>query len=167
MAKIDKIINIKVEGVRRIKELEENLKKLRKQQRDNNKQSKSDAESYSQNSKAIKSQSKELRDLKKAMSGANDAAKKSNRLQKSMTMGVIQGAAAFSILVTAFRRVNQALTSMIGTFTDFEFTMAKVKAVSGANAEEFKLLSDQAQHLGRTTFFTAAQVAELQLNLST
>ena len=55
---------------------------------------------------------------------------------------------------------------MIGTFTDFEFTMAKVKAVSGANAEEFKLLSDQAQHLGRTTFFTAAQVAELQLNLS-
>ena len=79
---------------------------------------------------------------------------------------VIQGAAAFSILVTAFKRVSQALTTMIGTFTEFEFTMAKVKAVSGASDEEFKRLSDSAQKLGRETFFTASQVANLQLNLS-
>ena len=39
MAKIDKVISIKVEGVRRIKELEDSLKKLRKEQRDNKKQS--------------------------------------------------------------------------------------------------------------------------------
>ena len=31
MAKIDKVISIKVEGVRRIKELEDSLKKLRKE----------------------------------------------------------------------------------------------------------------------------------------
>jgi len=166
MAKINKIINVKVEGVRRIKELEDSLKKLRKQQRDNAKQSKGDADAYGKTSKSIKFQAKELRELKKAMSGANQESRKSNKLQKSMTMGVIQGAAAFSILVTAFRRVSQALTTMIGTFTEFEFTMAKVKAVSGANAEEFRKLSNSAQELGRSTFFTASEVANLQLNLS-
>ena len=34
MAKINKVINVKVEGVGKIKELEDSLKKLRKQQRD-------------------------------------------------------------------------------------------------------------------------------------
>lgn len=173
MAKINKVINVKVEGVGKIKQLEDSLKKLRKQQRDIKKDMKDGANAgkhaeaqYKKNENAIKGQSKALRDTKKAMLDANNATKKGTSLQKSMTMGVIKGAAAFTILLTAFRRVSQALTTMIGTFTEFEFTMAKVKAVSGANAEEFKRLSDQAQELGRSTFFTASEVANLQLNLS-
>ena len=173
MAKINKIINVKVEGVGKIKQLEDSLKKLRKQQRDIKKDMKDGANAgknaekqYKKNENAIKGQSKALRDTKKAMLDANNTTKKATSLQKSMTMGVIQGAAAFSILVTAFRRVNQALTTMIGTFTEFEFTMAKVKAVSGATDDEFKKLSDSAQELGRSTFFTASEVANLQLNLS-
>ena len=173
MAKINKIINVKVEGVGKIKQLEDSLKKLRKQQRDIKKDMKDGANAtkeqtkqYKDSENAIKGQSKALRETKKAMLDANNTTKKSTSLQKSMTMGVIQGAAAFSILVTAFRRVSQALTTMIGTFTEFEFTMAKVKAVSGANADEFKKLSDSAQELGRSTFFTASEVANLQLNLS-
>jgi len=173
MAKINKIINVKVEGVAKIKQLEESLKKLRKQQRDIKKDMKDGANAgknaekqYKKNENAIKGQSKALRETKKAMLDANNTTKKSTSLQKSMTMGVIQGAAAFSILVTAFRRVNQALTTMIGTFQEFEFTMAKVKAVSGATDDEFKKLSDSAQELGRSTFFTASEVANLQLNLS-
>ncbi len=173
MAKINKIINVKVEGVGKIKQLEDSLKKLRKQQRDIKKDMKDGANAtkeqtkqYKDSENAIKSQSKALRETKKAMLDANNATKKGTSLQKSMTMGVIQGAAAFSILVTAFRRVSQALVSMIGTFTEFEFTMAKVKAVSGATNDEFKMLSNSAQELGRSTFFTAAEVANLQLNLS-
>ena len=166
MAKIDKVISIKVEGVRRIKELEDSLKKLRKEQRDNKKQSEGDANRYSKTAKAIKEQSTELRGLRKQMAGVNDTTKKGNKLQDSMFKGVVKGAAAFSILVTAFRRVNQALTSMISTFTEFEFIMAKVRAVSGATNDEFEQLSKSAAELGRTTFFTASQVAELQLNFS-
>ena len=49
---------------------------------------------------------------------------------------------------------------------DFEQSMAKVRAVSGATGAEFKALNDNALELGRTTRYTAAQVAELQLNLS-
>ena len=48
---------------------------------------------------------------------------------------------------------------------EFEQSMAKVKAISGATAQEFKMLSDNALELGRTTRYTASQVAELQLNL--
>ena len=48
----------------------------------------------------------------------------------------------------------------------FEASMAKVKAVSGASADEFKRLSEQAKELGRTTVFTASDVAQLQLEFS-
>jgi TP901 family phage tail tape measure protein len=166
MAKIDKVISVKVEGVRRIKELEESLKKLRKAQRDNKKETKEDAKNYEKTAKSIRGQSKELRELRKVMSGVNNTTKKGNKLQDSMFKGVVKGAAVFSILVTAFRRVNAALTSMISTFTEFEFTMAKVRAVSGATGNEFMQLTESAEKLGRTTFFTASQVAELQLNYS-
>jgi hypothetical protein len=49
---------------------------------------------------------------------------------------------------------------------DFEQSMAKVSAISGATANEFKALSSSALELGRTTRFTSQEVAELQLNLS-
>ncbi len=47
-------------------------------------------------------------------------------------------------------------------FKGFEQEMSKVKAVSGATAEEFKALSDNAKDLGASTMFTAREVASLQ-----
>ncbi|MAO21276.1 MAG: hypothetical protein CMJ25_11045 [Phycisphaerae bacterium] len=49
---------------------------------------------------------------------------------------------------------------------DFEQSMAKVKAVSGATGEEFKSLQDNAKELGRTTRFTASEVSGLQLEFA-
>ena len=66
--------------------------------------------------------------------------------------------------VAAFRQLNQIISSSLRTFRDFEFQMAKVRAVTGASEKDFTLLSDSAQKLGRSTFFTAQQVAELQTN---
>ena len=51
-------------------------------------------------------------------------------------------------------------------FADFEQSMLKVKAISGATEKEFQSLTKIAKELGSTTMFTASQVAELQLNLS-
>jgi len=42
--------------------------------------------------------------------------------------------------------------------------MAKVRAITGSTDKDFKKLSATAQQLGKTTFFTASQVAELQVN---
>lgn len=47
-------------------------------------------------------------------------------------------------------------------FKGFEAEMAKVQAVSGATAEEFKALSDNAKELGASTMFSAREVAGLQ-----
>ena len=66
--------------------------------------------------------------------------------------------------VAAFRQVASAVSNAMKSFRDFEFQMAKVKAITGANRSEFLRLSKSAQDLGRSTFFTAQQVAELQTN---
>jgi len=66
--------------------------------------------------------------------------------------------------VQAFRSVNKLVATVIRTFRDFEFQMAKVKAITGSTDNQIQALSDTAQELGRTTFFTASQVAELQTN---
>ena len=52
------------------------------------------------------------------------------------------------------------------TSVKFEASMAKVKAVSGATAKEFDSLAASAKELGRTTVFTASEVAGLQLEFA-
>ena len=66
--------------------------------------------------------------------------------------------------VAAFKTISSAIGSAIKTFKAFEFQMAKVKAITGASSKDFLKLSKTAEDLGRSTFFTATQVAELQTN---
>ena len=66
--------------------------------------------------------------------------------------------------VAAFRGISSVIGTAIKSFRDFEFQMAKVRAVTGASDKDFKKLTNTAKELGRTTFFTAQQVAELQTN---
>jgi len=90
-----------------------------------------------------------------------------DKLEKR-TGGVTRGfgkmAAGITAAVVAFRTINQVVGSAIRSFRDFEFQMAKVRAVTGASDKDFKVLSKTAKELGRSTFFTAQQVAELQTN---
>ena len=74
-----------------------------------------------------------------------------------MAAGVLAAAAAF-------RTINEIVSTSVKSFRDFEFQMAKTRAVTNASEEDFNLLSESAQKLGRSTFFTAQQVAELQTN---
>ena len=90
----------------------------------------------------------------------DDLTKKTKSTTKSfgkMALGIAAG-------VTAFRQINQIVGNAVRTFKDFEFQMAKVKAITGASNKDFKRLGDTAQQLGRSTFFTATQVAKLQTN---
>ena len=83
-----------------------------------------------------------------------------------MAKQFVKGAAAIGIVIGAFRMVGRVVSSVVTTFTEFEFVMAKVNAVSGATEKEFAALNETAKELGRTTFFTASQVGELMLNFS-
>jgi TP901 family phage tail tape measure protein len=51
-------------------------------------------------------------------------------------------------------------------FTSFNDKMLQVKAITGATAEEFELMNEKAKLLGRTTSFTASQVAAAQVEFA-
>jgi len=82
----------------------------------------------------------------------------------STTKSFAKMGAGILAAVTAFKTITSVIGSAIKSFRDFEFQMAKVRAVTGASNSDFKKLSSSAKDLGRTTFFTATQVAELQTN---
>tara|TARA_R110001583_G_scaffold1278_11_gene10498 strand:+ start:872 stop:3475 length:2604 start_codon:yes stop_codon:yes gene_type:complete len=93
--------------------------------------------------------------------------KKTGKATKSvggLTKGMATMAAGVLAAAATFRMMAQNIGSAIKTFTAFEFQMAKVKAITGATSGDFLKLSKSAEDLGRTTFFTAQQVAELQTN---
>ena len=166
-------IEVEIKNIKKVADLKKEIQGLRKEQKEAEKQaktgqftSKKSEKQYISTAKAIKNKSKNLRDLNKNLSGSTKATKAATKSSNGMAKQFIKGAAAIGIVVGAFRMVTRALSGVISTFTEFEFVMAKVNAVSGATESEFKELSDSAQELGRTTFFTATQVGELQLAFS-
>ncbi len=89
---------------------------------------------------------------------------------KSAIQGAGSSLRSFALQLTAATLGLQALL-MAGkegfkTFVDFEFTMAQVKAISGATADEFERLDGLAKDLGSTTASTASDIASLELELS-
>ena len=110
------------------------------------------------NLRKLRNLNKDLRDS--LVTNTDKVATKANN---GMAKQIVKGAAAIGVLVTAFRTINRAVSSVVTTFTEFEFVMAKVNAISGATEEEFAALTATAEELGRTTFFTAEQVGQLQL----
>lgn len=51
-------------------------------------------------------------------------------------------------------------TAIAKTSMDFEYQMSRVSAISGAIGDDLAMLEEQAKELGRTTQFSALQVAE-------
>jgi len=105
-------------------------------------------------------------DLKK---GGNDT----TNTTKGFGVGIAslaKGAAAATTALVAFGKISKIVTQQIKqgveVFKGYEFEMAKVRAITGASDKEFRKLDKTAQQLGRSTFFTAQQVAALQLNFS-
>lgn len=62
--------------------------------------------------------------------------------------------------LAAISSITIAVKFSFGTFANFEQEMARVRAISGATAEEYKLLEDSARALGRDTVFSATEAAE-------
>jgi hypothetical protein len=56
-------------------------------------------------------------------------------------------------------------TLSMKVFSDFDDQMRAVKAVTGATGKQFDELTEKAKFLGRTTSFTASQVASAMLEL--
>lgn len=65
------------------------------------------------------------------------------------------------VVIGAVFGISAALMgSAISTAADFEASMSRVGALSGATTAEMRMLTDQARELGATTVFSASQAAE-------
>src|SRR5690625_2409140 len=65
-----------------------------------------------------------------------------------------------------FLALKRVLGDVIEEAKSFYYQMSEVQAISGATADEIKVLTDQSKELGRETMFTAQQAAEAQANLA-
>ncbi len=83
--------------------------------------------------------------------------KKAQAKLRAFSAGVRDVGAAM-LKATALAAAPLALSGR--TFAGFADQMAEVRAVTGAVGDDFEKLTEQAKELGRTTSFTAQQVAE-------
>jgi TP901 family phage tail tape measure protein len=171
MAKNTTIHRIQIEGtsdlIRLRKELDgyqKSLKEVKKETKDG--MTSGQAKKYQELSSSIKSTRKELNQAEKSLKGMNTTSKKGIGFIGKMAGAFGAAQIASQAFTKVTRLLGQAIKDGIKTFRDFEFAMAKVKAISGATDTEFVNLQTSARELGKSTFFTASQVAQLQLNLS-
>ena len=151
------------------KEIQKNAKELRERK----KALKGDEQGQEENMKQVleltdklKQQRKEFREGSKVQKEVQTQTKKTTSF--TMKMATAFGVASLAVdgLKKASKFLGDQIKESIVVFKEFDFQMAKVRAISGATDLEFKRLKSSAEELGRTTFFTATQVAELQTNLS-
>ena len=171
MAKNTTIHRIQIEGtsdlIRLRKELDgyqKSLKEVKKQTKDG--MTSGQAKKYQELSSSIKATRKELNQTEKSLKGMNTSSKKGIGFIGKMAGAFTVATLAAGAFQKISRAVSQAIVGGVETFKKYEFAMSKVKAISGATEAEFKALDKSAQDLGRTTFFTAEEVANLQINFS-
>ena len=70
------------------------------------------------------------------------------------------------VIVKSFQLLSRAITESVKILADFELTMNKVRAITGATDKEFARLTKSAKELALGTMFTATEVGELQLAYS-
>jgi len=102
--------------------------------------------------------SPELLKAVKAIEKTSRAAAKGNR--------ALVGFAKAFIGFQATRILTQGLSGAIEKFRQFELSLAKIRAVSGASQQDLSGLTKIIKDLGRQTIFTASQVSDAALNLT-
>jgi hypothetical protein len=71
-----------------------------------------------------------------------------------------------AIAVAALALIGKGLLSAMRVAEGFSKSMSKLSAISGATGDDLKALNANAQELGKSTQFTAAQVADAQTELA-
>ena len=116
---------------------------------------------YKEASANLKGIGTDLNNAKNAAEGTNKATQQLNKSGLNL-VNTFKSAAVAIMAAFAFRAIIGGLKSVVTSFKEFEAQMAAVKAISGATADEFERLEESARQYGRTTVFTAVQVAQLQ-----
>lgn len=161
-----KIINVKIKGVNDLLKLKAELKKLKKEQEKITSVNKKGEKEWIDKERAITKATQKVRKHRNELTKLDKEQRKTQKGGAGFSKGLLKMAAGITAVVATVRALSRVFVSAFKTFTEFEFSMAKVRAISGATNEEFMKLEQSAKELGRTTFFTAKEVAELQVNFS-
>ena len=81
-------------------------------------------------------------------------------------LSTIRGIAAGLGATFGALQLGRGFVNSIRLLKDFEFSMARVRGISGATQDEFKALTRTARELGATTIFSARQAADGMIFLS-
>tara|TARA_R100000734_G_scaffold12420_1_gene9167 strand:- start:1521 stop:5027 length:3507 start_codon:yes stop_codon:yes gene_type:complete len=174
MAKnVNTLIKVSVLGNKELIQLRQNvelysknLRELKKENKDVKNINKETAQSFAENEAKLRAARSEYKRAQNELKHMNKATKNAG----GFTMKMAKAFGIAQLAVDGLKKVTSVLTQQIKdsvtVFKDFDFQMQKVRAISGATDLEFEKLKDSAEALGRTTFFTATQVAQLQTNLS-
>lgn len=88
----------------------------------------------------------------------DEAEKTTNGGLKAFTVAL--GNLTAQVITSAVKGLGDLVKSVIDTGAAFDTAMSKVKAISGATAEEMDKLTEKAEQMGATTKFTATEAAD-------
>lgn len=100
-----------------------------------------------------------LDDLQKKEKETGDAAEKTTNGGLN-AFAVALGNLASQVITKAVSGLGNLVKSVIDTGAAFDTSMSKVRAISGATAEQMDKLSEKAEQMGATTKFTATEAAD-------
>ena len=162
MAK-DKIINVKIKGLADLKKLKKQIDALQKGKGRMTKETKKEDAQWQKLNRTINKAIKKTKDATAAQAKNRREKAKGTKGNKKFAGSMMKTAGAIGFAIVAFRKIAQVMTKAFSTFTDFEFSMAKVRAISGATNDEFMRLNQSAKELGRTTFLQQKKLLNYKL----
>ena len=107
----------------------------------------------------VRNFSDQLNNLQKEEKETGDEADKTtNGGLKAFSVAI--GNLASQVITSAVKGLGNLIKSVVDTGKAFDTSMSKVKAISGATAEQMDKLSEKAEQMGATTKFTATEAAD-------
>ncbi len=101
----------------------------------------------------------EIKKLKIEIKKFSDGVKRSDKTVQNSDKTLLGYANKLKSLANAFMAF-QAVRGAVDTIVDFQHSISKLQAISGATAEDMAKLKAEAEKLGKTTIFSASQVSE-------
>lgn len=120
---------------------------------------------------------KEYKKQAKVVEGLTDKIRKHNKAigrattfvgeyAKGFQQAFLKAGAIIGGAVLLWGKLSRTVGSVVSVIRDYESAITDVKVITGATGEEFEKLNEFALFLGRTTTFTATEMAQFELELS-
>ena len=144
-AREQKIIDVKIKGVQDLLKLKKELKDLKKEQEQIKNVNKQTSKEWIDKERAIHKATQKYKQHRNELTKLNKETDKNSKSNKALATRFLKTAAVITTVIATVRTLSRVFVSAFKTFEEFEFSMAKVRAISGATNEEFIKLEQSAK----------------------